>query len=326
MIEGVSRVAVIGTGTIGASWAAYFLARGLEVAASDPAPGAEAFLRRFVENAWPALERLGMAPGASPDRMSFHAELEGACEGAGFCQESGPEREEVKAELLARLDAALPADVLIASSSSYLLVTRMQARCRHPERCVLGHPFNPPHLIPLVEVVGGERTAPASVERAVAFYRAAGKHPIQLRKEVPGHVANRLQAALWREAAYLVEQGVASVEDVDAAVCMGPGLRWALMGPIMTYHLAGGEGGLRYLFDHIGVAQHWPTLGTPEMTRASEDALIAGVQEEAGGRSIADLARERDRKLLGILDAVRGAGGDPDEPARGRGVPPDQAP
>ena len=307
MIEGVSRVAVIGTGTIGASWAAYFLAHGLDVAASDPGPEAEGFLRRFVENAWPALERLGLAPGASPDRLHFHAEPEPACEGAGFCQESGPEREEMKAALFARIDAALPADALIASSSSTLLVTRMQARCAHPERCVLGHPFNPPHLIPLVEVVGGERTAPEAVDRAIAFYRAAGKHPIRLNKEMPGHVSNRLQAALWREAAYLVEQGVVSVADVDAAIAMGPGLRWAIMGPIMTYHLGGGAGGLRHLLDHIGVAQLWPDLGTPAMTRAFEDRLIAGVAAEADGQAVADLARERDRKLLGILDAVRPA-------------------
>lgn len=305
MIQDVSRVAVIGTGTIGASWAAYFLARGLDVSAHDPAPNAEAFLRRFIERAWPALEQLGLAPGADPNRVAFHAEPEGACEGAQFCQESGPEREAVKADLLARLDAALPPEALIASSSSNLLVSRMQARCAHPERCVLGHPFNPPHLIPLVEVVGGERTAPEAVDRAIAFYKAAGKHPIRLRKEMPGHVSNRLQSAIWREAAYLVEQGVVSVEDVDAAVCMGPGLRWALMGPIMTFHLAGGEGGLRYLLDHIGTAHLWPELGTPDMTPEFEERLIAGVKEEAAGRAIPELARERDRKLLGILDAVR---------------------
>ena len=305
MIEGVSRVAVIGAGTIGASWAAYFLARGLDVSVHDPAPNAEAFLRRFIETAWPALERLGLAPGADPGRVAFHAEPEEACEGAQFCQESGPEREAVKAALLARLDAALPPEALIASSSSNLLVSRMQAQCAHPERCVLGHPFNPPHLIPLVEVVGGERTAPEAVDRTISFYRAAGKYPIRLHKEMPGHVSNRLQSAIWREAAYLVEQGVVSVEDVDAAVCMGPGLRWALMGPIMTFHLAGGEGGLRYLLDHIGVAHLWPELGTPDMTPEFEDKLIAGVKEEAAGQAIPDLARERDRKLLGILDAVR---------------------
>jgi carnitine 3-dehydrogenase len=305
MVEGVNRVAVVGAGTIGASCAAYFLARGLDVAASDPAPGAEGSLRRFVENAWPALERLGLSPGASQDRLSYHTEPEAACEGAGFCQESGPEREAIKAELFARLDAALPADALIASSSSTLLVTKMQARCTHPERCVLGHPFNPPHLIPLVEVVGGERTTPKAVERAMAFYRAVGKHPIRLNKEMPGHVSNRLQAAIVREAAYLVEQGVVSVADVDAAVCMGPGLRWAIMGPIMTFHLAGGEGGLRYLLDHIPVAQLWPELGTPDMTGAFQSRLIAGVEAEAGGRGIAELARDRDRKLVDILGAVR---------------------
>jgi len=308
MIEGVSRVAVVGAGTIGASWAAYFLAHGLDVAATDPAPGAERFLRRFVENAWPALERLGLVPGASQDRLSFHASLVGACDDAGFCQESGPEQESAKVELLAQIDAAMPEEALIASSSSSRLVTAMQARCRHPERCVLGHPFNPPHLIPLVEVVGGARTAPASVERAMAFYRAVGKYPIRLNKEMPGHVSNRLQAAIWREAAYLVEQGVVSVADVDAAVSMGPGLRWAIMGPIMTYHLGGGEGGLRYLLDNIGVAHLWPSLGTPEMTRAFEDELIAGAEAEAGARSIPDMAADRDRKLVAILGSIRDRG------------------
>ncbi len=301
----MNRVAVIGTGTIGASWAAYFLAHGLTVAASDPAPGAEPALRRFIDAAWPALEQLGLSPGADRARLHFHPAIAQACDGADWVQENGPEREAVKADLFAQIDAATPARAIIASSSSTLLVTAMQARCAHPERCVLGHPFNPPHLIPLVEVVGGAQTAPASVERAIAFYRAIGKHPIKLNKEMPGHVSNRLQAALWREAAYLVEQGVVSVADVDAAISKGPGLRWALMGPIMTYHLGGGAGGLRYLLDHIGVAQLWPDLGTPAMTRPFEDQLIAGVEAQAGGQSIADLARARDRKLLAILRGVQ---------------------
>ncbi len=301
MYEGISRVAVLGTGTIGASWAAYFLARGLAVAASDPAPHAEGFLRHFVANAWPALESLGLAEGADPGRLTFDADPVRAVEGAGFVQENGPEREDVKVALFERVGAVLGPDVLLASSSSTLLPTRMQARCRHPERLVLGHPFNPPHLIPLVEVCGGERTAPEAVERAMRFYRAIGKHPIRLNKEMPGHVSNRLQAAIWREAAYLVEQGVVSVADVDAAVAQGPGIRWALMGPILTYHLGGGAGGLRYLMDHIGVAQLWPELGTPAMTPAFEQRLIDGVIEEAGGQPIDELARARDRKLVAIL-------------------------
>ncbi len=305
MHEGISHVAVLGTGTIGASWAAFFLSRGLSVAASDPAPQAEAFLRRFVESAWPTLERLGLHPEADPARLTFTADPVAAVEGAGWVQENGPERIELKVALFEQISAALPPDALIASSSSTLLPTAMQARTHHPERLVLGHPFNPPHLIPLVEVVGGEWTAPEAVERAMRFYAAIGKHPIRLRKEMPGHVSNRLQAAIWREAAYLVEQGVVSVADVDAAVSQGPGLRWAIMGPIMTYHLGGGAGGLRTLMDHIGVGTLWPELGTPEMTPAFEQALIEGVEAAAGGKPVAEMAADRDRKLVAILDGLR---------------------
>jgi 3-hydroxyacyl-CoA dehydrogenase len=301
MYEGVAKVAVLGTGTIGASWAAYFLSRGLEVSASDPAPDAEPLLHRFVETAWPALEQLGLAPGANRQRLSFHRDPVAAVAGCGFVQENGPERLEIKQELFARIGAALGPEVLIASSSSYLVPSRMQERCPHPERLVLGHPFNPPHLIPLVEVCGGVQTAPEAVDRAVAFYRAVGKHPIRLNKEFPGHVSNRLQSAIWREAAYLVQQGVVSVADVDAALCQGPGIRWALMGPMLTFHLAGGPGGLRYFLDHLNPARLWPELGTPSFTPEFEQTLMDGVQEEVGGTSIAELAQWRDRTLLGVL-------------------------
>ncbi len=309
MIDGIERVAVLGTGTIGASWAAFFLSRGLDVAASDPAPHAEGFLRHFVDNAWPALEQLGLHPGADPGRLTFHADPLAALDGTGFVQENGPERIEVKVELFRQVDAVLPPDVLIASSSSTLLPSAMQAGCRHPGRLVLGHPFNPPHLIPLVEVAGGAATLPESMDRAMRFYAALGKHPIRLNKEIAGHVSNRLQAAVWREAAYLVEQGVVSVADVDAAISQGPGLRWAIMGPIMTYHRGGGAGGLRYLMDHIGVAGLWPALGTPSMTPGFEQALIDGVVAEAGGEGIAEMARARDARLVAILEGLRGQGG-----------------
>ena len=304
MIEGISHVAVLGAGTIGASWAACFLSRGLSVTASDPAPAAEAFLREYVERAWPTLDRLGHAPGADPGRLSFDPDPIKAMEGAGWVQESGPERLYVKVALFEQISAVLPPEAIIASSSSNFLPTAMQARTRHPERFVLGHPFNPPHLIPLVEVCGGAHTAPESVDRAMRFYAGVGKHPIRLNKEMPGHVSNRLQSALWREAAYLVEQGVVSVADVDAAISQGPGLRWALMGPILTFHLGGGAGGLRYLMDHIKVNALWPHLGTPDMTPAFEQVLIDGVLEEAGHRPVSELAQARDAKLLGILQAL----------------------
>ena len=303
--EGIDHVAVLGTGTIGASWAAYFLSRGLSVAASDPAPQAEDFLRRFVDSSWPALAKLGLPEGADASRLSFHQDPVAAVQGAGFVQENGPERIEVKVALFEQIGAALPPETLIASSSSTLLPSAMQEKCRHPERLLLGHPFNPPHLIPLVEVCGGAKTSPEAVDRAMRFYAAIGKHPIRLNKEMPGHVSNRLQAAIWREAAYLVEQGVVNVADVDAAIAQGPGIRWAMMGPILTYHLAGGAGGLRYLMDHIGVAQLWPGLGAPEMTPEFEQRLIEGVGEEVGGRSIDDLAQARDKRLVAILEALR---------------------
>ncbi len=300
----ITSVAVLGTGTIGASWAANFLAQGLDVAASDPAPGAEAFLRRFVDNAWPSLAALGLAQGADPARLRFTPNPIEAVEGAQFVQENGPERIEVKQALFEQVSRAMPPEAVIASSSSTLLPTAMQARCTHPERVLLGHPFNPPHLIPLVEVCGGERTSEAAIMTAMRFYAAIGKHPIRLKKEMPGHVSNRLQSALWREAAYLVEQGVVDVADVDAAVAMGPGLRWALMGPILTFHLGGGAGGLGYLMEHIDVSTLWPGLGTPAMTPAFKQALIAGVEAEAGGLGIDELARTRDRRLLALRKAI----------------------
>ena len=307
----VERVAVIGAGTIGASWAAYFLSRGLHVTASDPAPNAEDFARRYVVAAWPTLERLGvMAPGAHPDRMRFELDPGRAVADAQFVQESGPEREDVKIALFAELDAAAAPETLIVSSSSGLLISRIQARCGHPERCVLGHPFNPPHLIPLVEVVGGQKTSADAVDKTLAFYRQIGKHPIHIRKEVAGHVANRLQAALWREAVHLVAEGVADVADVDAAITYGPGLRWPIFGPHLTFHLAGGVGGMAHFMKHLLVPMQswWDDLGDPQVTPAVQRKIIDGVADEAAGRSIADLAAERDRYLIAILDAVKGRG------------------
>jgi 3-hydroxyacyl-CoA dehydrogenase len=300
---------VVGTGVVGASWAAFFLSRGLEVSATDPAPGAESTLRAFVDRAWPALEGLGLSPGASPDRLCFAAEVEKTLAGAQFVQESAPERIDLKIDLFARMDAVLPPTVAIASSSSGLKISAIESHCKHPERCVIGHPFNPPHLIPLVEVVGGSKTSPEIIEQTLKFYAGLGKHPIHIRKEVPGHAANRLQAALWREAIHLVAEGVLSVADVDAAVCWGPGLRWGIMGPNLLFHLGGGKGGLQHFLDHLAgpFATWWADLGSPELTPEISRKLIAGVLEEAGGRSIEQLEDERNRALLGLL-AIRAAG------------------
>lgn len=299
----VKRVAVVATGVIGQSWAACFLARGLEVAATDPAPGAEERLREAVAAHWPALERQGLAPGAGLDRLRFHPRLEDAVAQADFVQENGPERLELKADLLRRIDEAAPPQSIIASSSSGLPVSAMQAHCSRPERVVLGHPFNPPHLIPLVEVGGGEQTAPQAVAAAMAFYARLGKRPIHVRREVKGHIANRLQAALWREAFHLVQQGVASVADIDTAITQGPGLRWALFGPFANLHLSGGEGGMAHLLEHLGgpIEDWWHELGSPQLTPALRRQVTEGVQEALHGRTPAQWAQVRDGLLVDLL-------------------------
>jgi carnitine 3-dehydrogenase len=304
---GIRRVAVIGTGTIGASWAALFLARGLGVTASDPAPDAESLLHQRIETIWPMLRRLGPVVPGPMERLTFLADPERAADGAQFIQENGPEREELKRALFETLDKAAPPDVVIASSSSGLLMSRVQEVCAHPERCVIGHPFNPPHLIPLVEVVGGAGTSQATIDRAMAFYAAIGKRPIHIRKEVKGHVANRLQAALWREAVSLVADGVASVADIDEAIASGPGLRWARMGPHLTFHLAGGRGGMEHFLAQFSgpIESWWQDLGAPTLTPELKRKLVAGVAEEAKGRSIAALEAERDEHLISLLSGRR---------------------
>ena len=304
-MRSAAPVAVIGTGVIGASWAAAFLSRGFDVVAADPAPGAEQTLRRAVAAHWPALERLGLSAGAAPERLRFAATVEDAVADAGFVQENGPELLEVKRDLFARMDAAAPPDAILATSASTITVSEFQPAClRHPGRVVLGHPFNPPHLIPLVEVGGGEATAPESVERALAFYRACGKHPIELRKEVRGHVANRLQAALWQEAFNLVRNGVASVADVDAAIAHGPGLRWALLGPFLNLHLSGGPGGIGALFRKPlwqATEAMWRDLGTVSVDAALAAEVAAGVAAELAPHDPAALLQQRDRVLTELL-------------------------
>jgi carnitine 3-dehydrogenase len=302
----MKRIAVVGTGVIGAGWAAHFLAHGLDVSATDPAPGAEERLRTEVETHWPVLERLGLAASASPDRLHFSTDLAATVAEADFVQENGPERADLKHQLFAELDRVTGPDVILASSSSGLLPSEIARACRrHPERVLIGHPFNPPHLIPLVEVVPGERTSTAAAEAAVTFYTAVGKHPILLHREVPGHVANRLQAALWREAYSLVERGVASVGDIDAAISQGPGLRWAVLGPFLNQHLSGGAGGLAHVLEHLGppMVAWWQDLGRPELTDELVARLVQGVHEELAGVEPADLVRYRDAVLDRVLAA-----------------------
>ena len=300
----VHRIAIVGTGVIGASWAALYLARGFNVIATDPGPNAEANLHRYIDAAWEELEVLGLSPKASRDHLEFTLDMREALSHADFVQENGPERPEFKIKLFADMDAATPADSIIASSSSGLTMSVMQSACKNPERCVIGHPFNPPHVIPLVEVVAGEKTSSEAVQQAISFYASIGKRPIHVRKEVVGHVANRLQAALYREIVYLIEQGVLDVADADAAVCWGPGLRWGVMGPNLLFHLGGGQGGIQHFMEHLSgpLATWWKDLGAlTEFTPQIKQTIIDGVLREAGNRSIDQLAHERDEVLLGLL-------------------------
>jgi 3-hydroxyacyl-CoA dehydrogenase len=304
MNKPVRRIAIVGTGVIGASWAALYLARGFNVVATDPGPNAEANLRQYIDAAWKDLTVLGLSPKASPDHLEFTLDMKKALSDADFVQENGPERQDFKIKLFADMDAATPQDSIIASSSSGLTMSVMQSACRHPERCVIGHPFNPPHVIPLVEVVAGAKTSPEAVKQALTFYASIGKKPIHVRKEVVGHVANRLQAAIYREVVNLIEKGVLDVADSDTAVCCGPGLRWGVMGPNLLFHLGGGQGGIQHFMEHLSgpIASWWKDLGTQtEFTSQIKQIIIDGVQQEAAGRSIDQLAEERDEVLLGLL-------------------------
>ena len=301
----IRRIAIIGTGVIGASWSALFLAKGLEVTATDVAPNAEAALRRFVDAAWPALKRLGLSPGASQSNLKFTADLAQAIAGADLVQENGPERIDFKKKLYGQLDELLPADVIIASSSSGLTMSEIQSGCpSHPDRCVIGHPFNPPHLVPLVEIVGGATTSEETIQRAWDFYSAMGKKPIRLNKEVPGHVANRLQSALSREVYHLVSEGVVSAEDADTALSWGPGLRWGIMGSLLLNHLGGGQDGIEHFFQQFAgpMTAWWKVLGQPVLTPEVQKKLIDSVRTEVGSRSIDELAAERDELLLALIE------------------------
>jgi len=304
--ESVRSVAVVGTGVIGAGWAAHFLRMGFDVVAWDPGDGAAERLTASVRHAWPVLEKLGLGPGASLSRLRFAGGMAEAVDGAGFVQESAPEVLDLKIKLLAELDAAAPRSVVIGSSTSGFLMSDMAVAARTPGRLVVAHPFNPPYLIPLVEVVGGRSTDPAAVAWAERFYRHTGKVCLTMDREVPGFVADRLQEALWREALHMVDSGQATVQQIDDAITWGPGLRWALMGPMLTFHLAGGAGGMAHMLDHFGPAllEPWTRLTAPELTPRLRDLVVAGVEKEAGGASIADLAARRDGFLVDLLELI----------------------
>jgi carnitine 3-dehydrogenase len=301
--EAVATVAVVGTGVIGAGWAAHFLRMGYDVAAWDPGPGAAERLTALVEDAWPVLERLGLRQGASRSRLRFAGSLAEAAADAQFVQESAPEVLDAKIALLAELDAATPRDVVVASSTSGFMMSEMAVSTKTPGRFVVGHPFNPPYLIPLVEIVGGRDTDPAAVAWAGKFYAHTGKVCLTMDREVPGFVGNRLQEALWREALHMIDSGEATVQQIDDSITYGPGLRWALMGPMLTFHLAGGQGGIAHMLDHFGPAllEPWTRLTAPELTSQLRDLVVDGVSEHAGDVPIRQLERRRDDFLADLL-------------------------
>ena len=299
----IRRIAIVGTGVIGASWAAQYLARGFDVIATDPAPNAEANLRKYIDEAWPDLTEVGLSPGASRDRLSFTTDMKAALAQADFVQENGPERPDFKIKLFADMDDVTPVDSIIASSSSGITPSVMQSNAKHPERIVIGHPFNPPHIIPLVEVVGGTKTSPEAVQRAIAFYASIVKKPIHLLKELPGHVGNRLQIALYKEVMYLIQQGVLSVSDADDAVSYGPGLRWGVMGPSLQWHLGGGPGGIKHFMEHLmpGMEVAIKNLGTPDINDELKQKIVDGVLQIAGDRSVDQLAQVENEELLALI-------------------------
>jgi 3-hydroxyacyl-CoA dehydrogenase len=305
----VTRVAALGGGLIGRSWAALFLAAGRTVAVFDPDPVAEPRVRDAVDTAWPVLRALGLADTAAPEApLVFCADARAAVEGAQFVQESIPERLDLKHELYAEIEEVLDHDAVVASSASGLTLTELQGGWHRPGRFVLGHPFNPPHLIPLVEVMGNERTDPGVVARARAFYESLGKVTIEVKREVPGHVANRLQAALWREAIHLVNEGVASVVDVDTAVSSGPGLRWAAMGPTLLFHLAADENGLATFCERYAVSfnRWWDDLGQPHLDPATVARLVDGLAPVTGSVPHTELAARRDALVTAVVAATHG--------------------
>jgi len=306
----VKRVASLGAGPIGGGWTAHFLARGYDVTAYIHDPSERDALMAVVETGWVSLTELGLAPGASMDRLRVTSDLNEAVKGVDFIQESVPERLDVKQALYRRLGDIVPENVVIGSSTSGLTMTEIASDCATPERCVIGHPFNPPYLLPLVEIVGGKQTDKRAVDWAAAFYEAAGKAPLVMKKEVPGFVATRLQEALWREALHMVSNGEATPEDIDIALKNGPAPRMAVQGQCMAFHVACGEGGMATNLDQFGPALKWPwtRLEAPELTGELRNRMVEGCNAMAGGRNFTDMAAERDRKIVAVLKAVRDTG------------------
>jgi carnitine 3-dehydrogenase len=305
-VDRIERIAIVGTGVIGTGWTARCLAHGMDVIATDPAPRAEERLRAGVANAWPALEKTGLAEAASTDRLEFCKELEDAVSGADFIIEAAPENEEIKRKLIAEIDANTASHIIIASSSSGLLPSRIQTDCKHPERILIGHPFHPVYLLPIVEIVGGKATGAEALGTAETFYRSIGMRPLLLRTEIEGYLGNRLQEAIWREALHLLADGVATTEEIDAAVRLGPGLRWGFMGPFLTFHMAGGDAGMEHVLEQFGptLKLPWTKLEAPELSEELLQRLIEGTRSQAAGHTSAELERRRDECLIEIQQVI----------------------
>jgi len=307
-MDSTEPVAILGAGVIGASWTALVLASGRDAIVYDPVPGTEKSVHAYIDETGPTLEALGLAVPGRKGKVSFTNSASDAVREAGFVQENVPERIAIKHALFAEIEPALKPGAIVASSASGLTLTQMQGGWQNPSHLVLGHPFNPPHLIPLVEVMGNDRTADGVVAKAEAFYKAIGKITIRVNREVPGHVANRLQAAVWREAIHLVNSGVASVADVDTAMWAGPGLRWAAMGPTMLFHLGAGEGGLATFCERYSQSFNtwWDDLGVLHLNEDIAGKIVSGLREEAGDRTHGELTRKRDAMITAIqLATVR---------------------
>ena len=302
----IRRVGLVGGGVIGSGWSIRCLARGLDVSVTDPAPGAEEGLREAIARAWPIMEQAGLAEGASQERLRFVASVEDAVSDADFVQENVPEREDLKIEVLREIGRHAPRDAIIASSSSGLLPSRIQAQTEAPERVLIGHPFSPLYILPLVEVVGGSATSEEAVRSAAGFYRRIGMRPLHVRNEIEAYLSDRLQQALWHEALHLVNDGVATIPEIDAAITGGPGLRWAFMGIAMAWHVASGEGGMRATMAHFGPAMElpWTKLKAPELTDELNRRVVEGCDDETAGRDWREMQQRRDLCLLKIQEAI----------------------
>ncbi len=303
----IKKIGIVGTGVIGAGWAARALANGLDVVAWDPAPDAEEALRINIDNAWPALVKMGLFDGADRDRLTFTSDLVTLCRSVDLIQESAPENLELKIKIHKELGELAPKEVLIASSTSGLLPSDFQAESPHPERHLVGHPFNPVYLLPLCEICGGKLTSDENMNRAVEYYRAIGMYPLKLKKEVAGFLSDRLQEALWRENMHVINDGYADTKNMDDAICYGPGLRWAMMGTNEAFLLAGGDGGMRHFFKQFGPTLElpWTKLKAPELTDDLIDKFVEGTDKQRAGRSIKEMERLRDDCLIAIMQALR---------------------